>query len=60
MVYFVSFIVYLSLGVGERAITGPFRSMENCEIYKQAITDAVKERPEVVLMKANCIKEEEV
>jgi len=59
MFYFVSVILFLNFGFSEQAITGPFKTKENCVQYKQSIDALQQNFPYVKVLKSECIFKEE-
>ena len=60
MYYFISILLYLSIPVQEKAITGPFQTLENCLQYREIIINLPKIDHSLRILEAKCVKQEEV
>jgi len=60
MYYLVSLIVFLNLNVTEKAITGPFKSLESCVQYSEKLNSLPQISPNIQILEAYCIRKQEV
>lgn len=60
MYYLVSLVVFLNLNLTEKAITGPFKSLENCVQYSEKLISLSEISPNIQTLEAYCIRKQEV
>jgi len=60
MYYFLSVIVFLNISITEKAITGPFLSLESCVQYSEKLNSLPKISPNIQILESYCIKKQEV
>lgn len=60
MYYFLSIIMFLNLDITEKAITGPFKSLENCVQYSERLNSLPQISPNIKILEAYCIRKQEV
>jgi len=59
MYYLATILLFLNVGVTERAITGPFSTLNKCIEYKQEVIEVGNKEALVTVYLADCFRKKE-
>ena len=59
MYYLATILLFLNVGVAERAITGPFSTLNKCIEYKQEVIEVGNNKASVTVYLADCFRKKE-
>jgi len=59
MYYLATVLLFLNMGVTERAITGPFNTLNECSQYKQQVIKIGNKEALITVYLADCFRKKE-